>query len=627
MRKMPQLQNGAKQKKMTTTFMGYNHHEIIEDGEMYDMKNLSGDLYPLMAQRRKRVTASFAHGNVDDPLTGINGRDQLTFILGTDVYYNFTKVTGLTVSDDPSMCPKKIVNFGAYVCIWPDKKYFNTIQLTDCGNIDRLFSASGQNVGISLCRADGTDYDMTQITVSATEPSDPTNGKLWIDQSGDEDILRQYSSAYGDWIEVATTFLKISASGIGTGLNIYDAVTISGMEAQSTASDKVKAQVSDLNASKIVYAGGVNYIVVVGLLSATITALKSGTTVRVDRKVPDMDWIVESNNRLWGCRYGWVNGQVVNEIRASALGDFRNWERFLGNSQDSYTANVGTDGAFTGAVVQKSYPVFFKENCIHQVNGQMPSNFSISTTMCRGVQRGSGRSVVVVNETAYYKSRTDIMMFDGSMPVSVSAQLGDILYSDARAGAVGSKYYISMKDANENWTLFTYDTEKGVWYKEDDFHALGFGRVGDELYAVNEDNNTLVGMTGNVGEADPSNPMWDWEDDFDWEAVFGIQGAEYGRGQYGSKVRADTDGSRYMSRFDIRMWLGDNSKARLWIQYNDGEWQDKGEIPNNHRMRSFVLPVVPIRCDHLRFKLTGTGSFRVYSISRILEVGSDGGIY
>jgi hypothetical protein len=186
-----------------------------------------------------------------------------------------------------------------------------------------------------------------------------------------------------------------------------------------------------------------------------------------------------------------VNGQVVNEIHASALGSFRNWERYIGNSQDSYTANVGTDGPFTGAVTQKGYPVFFKENCIHQVYGGTPSSFQINTMVCRGIQEGSGRSAVVVNEQVYYKSRTDVMMFDGSLPVSVSEQLGGVMYYHARAGAIGNKYYISMEDANGNWTLFTYDTASRVWYKEDDFRALGFGRVADELFAINEEDNRL----------------------------------------------------------------------------------------------------------------------------------------
>lgn len=622
MRRMQQLQSGNGQQKMTTTFLGYNHREIIEDGEMYDMKNLSGDLYPMMAQRKKRASVSF--GN--DPLTGIDGRDQLTFILGTEVYYNYVKVDGLSVSDDPAMCPKQIVNMGACVCIFPDKVYFNTINSEDYGSIDRIYTAAGQNVSLSMCRVDGTDYDMSQITVSPTAPANPENGKYWMDTSGDEDVLRQYSTAYTDWVEVATTYVKIQASGIGTGLSIYDGITLSGLDLDQSASATDRAEVQALNGSKIVYDGGTNYIVVVGLLRKAYAALATGEQIHADRKVPDLDFIVESNNRLWGCRYGWLDGQIVNEIRVSALGDFRNWERFLGNSQDSYVAAVGTDGPWTGAVSLKGHPVFFKEDCIHLVSGSMPSNFQIGVTMCRGVQRGSGRSVVVVNEQAYYKSRTDVMMYDGGLPVSVSEQLGDILYSDARAGGLGAKYYISMKDAGGNWVLFTYETDKGMWYKEDSFHAMGFGRVGDELYAIDEDNNTLVGMTGNVAD-DPESPIWTHEGEISWEATFGIQGAEYGRGGYGSRVRMDTPGSRYMSRFDIRMYLAEGTTAKLWIQYNDdGVWQDKGEIRGS-RLGSFVLPVVPLRCDHLRFKITGQGSFRVYSICRIMEVGSDAGIY
>ena len=615
---MAQLTEGRKQTKMTTTFGGYNHNEIILDGEMYDMQNLSGDQYPLMTIRKKRAYTSFNVGGVDDPLTGIDGRDELTFIVGTDVYWNFTKVSGLTVSDAANMCPKKIVNFGAYVLIYPDKKYFNTVNLADYGTIDRLYSLQGQNVTLTMCRGDGTDYDMTQITVSATAPASPTNGQLWIDQSGDNDVLRQWTSSTEEWVEIATTFVKIGASGIGTGLNIYDGISVSGLEAVSTATQRVKDQVSALNGSKIVYFGGTDYIVVAGLISATQAALKTDATVRADRKVPDLQFIVESNNRLWGCRYGLVNGEVVNEIHASALGDFRNWERYLGNSQDSYTASVGTDGPWTGAVVQKGYPVFFKEGCIHQVYGTTPSSFQIQATVCRGIQNGSWRSAVVVNEKVYYKSRTDVMVFDGSLPQSISEALGDVLYSDARAGALGSKYYISMKDKGGNFTLFTYDTQSGVWYKEDSFKALGFGKVGDELFAIRETDNKLYSMHGTVGTA---------EDDFDWSATFGIQGMEYTSGNYGSRVRADTAGARYMSRFDIRMYLEEGTTAKLQIQYDDdGIWRDRGEITGK-RTKSFVLPVIPRRCDHLRFRMTGKGQMRVYSITRILEVGADGGDY
>ena len=609
--RLPEMQASQKSLQMTTTFQGYNRTDSLYDGQMYDMKNLSGDLYPQLSLRKKR---GYTEMPGSAKLTGINGRDQLTFIHGTNVYWALDPQPVLQVSDAENMNPKRIVNFGAYVCIWPDKKYFNTVNLSDAGDMERRFSIDGSGVSLTMCRGDATDYDMTSITVDDEPPASPTNGQLWIDQSGDLDVLRQYTASTDEWTEVPTTYVKISGSNIGKGLQEYDAIDISGIEALDGVDERVAAQVAALNGSFIVYKCGNDYIVIVGLISSTQLALKS-QTVKADLTIPDMDYVVESNNRLWGCKYGLVGGQVVNEIWCSALGSFRVWKRFLGNSQDSYVASVGSDGPFTAAVTQKSYPVFFKENVIHQVYGSAPSSFQINTTVCRGVQEGSGRSAVVVNEQVYYKSRTDIMMFDGSMPISVSEQLGGVLYKNARSGALGRKYYISMQDKANVWHLFTYDTEKAVWYREDNFHALGFGRVDDELYAIDEDSNKLVAMTGSMGEIEP---------DFEWMADFGLNGVRYAPGKSGY-VREDSAGARYLSRFNIRMYIEEGSSAELEIMYDsDGEWRKQGETIRGNRMGTKMIPVLPRRCDHLRFRLKGTGECRIYSITRVLEVGADG---
>ena len=499
MKKMPQLQPGAQSIQMTCAFRGYNHNEIIADGEMYDMQNMSGDHYPLLTLREKRgITSYDVEGQDPVPLTGIHGRDQLVHVRGTKVYYDLLEVPGLTVSADESMCPKQIVSFGAYVLIWPDKVYINTANLEDRGSMDHTWTGNGQSIGLTMCRGDGTNYDMTQITVSQTPPADPVNNQLWIDESSENDVLRQYNVGTAEWIEVATTFVKITATGIGTGLKEYDVVDVSGLAGVDGTDPRIAQQISDLNGSKIVYFAGDDYIVVAGLISQTQEAL-ADQTVTANMTVPDLDYVCESNNRLWGCKYGLVNGEVMNEIKASKLGDFRNWNCYMGISTDSYTASVGTDGPFTGAITQRGYPVFFKENCIHRVSGQTPSSFSVQTTIARGVQKGCWRSLKVVNENIYYKSRGDVMVYDGNMPESVSGQLGDILYSDARAGVLRNKYYISMKDKNGNFRLFNYDTKYNQWWKEDSTKALGFGTVDDELFFIDEVNNTLVTVRGSMG--------------------------------------------------------------------------------------------------------------------------------
>ena len=105
--------------------------------------------------------------------------------------------------------------------------------------------------------------------------------------------------------------------------------------------------------------------------------------------------------------------------------------------------------------------------------------------------------------------------------------------------------------------------------------------------------------------------MGEMEDDFTWEAEFGLFGTDWRE-------------KKYLSRFDLRMYLEEGGSARLEIQYDSsGVWEKMPEIRGRSR-RSFVIPVIPRRCDHLRFRLIGTGEMRLYSLSRILEVSTDG---
>lgn len=115
MNRMPQIQSGEQETRLTSVFRGYNHREIISDGEMYDTQNLSDEQQPLLTTRPRRGITSYDVPDTDPvPLTGIHGRDKLVHIRGTKVYYNFTEVEGITVSAAAAMCPKKIVSMGAY---------------------------------------------------------------------------------------------------------------------------------------------------------------------------------------------------------------------------------------------------------------------------------------------------------------------------------------------------------------------------------------------------------------------------------------------------------------------------------------------------------------------------------
>ena len=165
-------------------------------------------------------------------------------------------------------------------------------------------------------------------------------------------------------------------------------------------------------------------------------------------------------------------------------------------------------------------------------------------------------------------------------------------------------------DEDGDWNMFNYDTTHGNWWKEDNAHALGFGTAEDELFYVDEENNTLVAVRGSVGTA---------EDDFDWRAEFDL----YGVNSSGFNTMESVRNEKYVSLFKMRMNLAAGAYMQLWISYNGGDWEMMGERTGTG-LGTFILPVIPKRCDHLRFRLRGSGDMRVYSITRYVEVGSDG---
>ena len=151
----------------------------------------------------------------------------------------------------------------------------------------------------------------------------------------------------------------------------------------------------------------------------------------------------------------------MNELYCCVLGDFKNWEQYMGLSTDSWRASVGSDGVWTGAVGYLGTPLFFKENCIHRVSVSATGAHQVGETVCRGVQRGSAKSLVVVNETLYYKSRGDVCL-SGRLPAGVSAALGGESYGHAAAGALGERYYISMRDAQGKGESFCLRHRQGA---------------------------------------------------------------------------------------------------------------------------------------------------------------------
>lgn len=573
----PTLIVKQKSRQMLDSFLGYNHNLRIGDNEFYDMKNMTSDYYPVLAPRKKRGVYK-----TDVNATGLIAKDKLCYVDGTAFVIGENRIEmGLSNS------PKSLISMGAYVIIMPDRKYINTAKEEDRGDIDATYTTKGE-VTFTLCTLNGDAYAGAEP--SDVAPENPTDGKLWLDTSSEPHILKKYSTANAMWVSIATTYVQIKSTGIGKSFKKYDGVTISGIET---------AGIDHLNGSHALWGCDDDSIIIIGLIDKE-TVVNSHITI--SRKMPDMDFIVESNNRLWGCRYGEnEQGEIVNEIYASKLGDFKNWNCFMNLSTDSYRVSCGTDGHFTGAITHMGFPLFFKENCVHKVYGDYPSNFRLQNTACRGVQKGSHKSLAIVNETLFYKSRNAVCAYDGSLPVEMSSALGETLYTDAIACAHGNKYYISMKDVYGIYHLFVYDTAKGMWHKEDNIQIADIHSYMSEIYAIEKGKSRIITLLGSGTEIEEKIP---------WMVETGLIGMSM-------------PDMKYISKLLLRLSIQNKGDMKVSIQYDSiGEWEQIWNITEAN-LRSFLVPVRPRRCDHFRIRIEGNGDGKIYSITKTIEQGSD----
>ena len=581
--------------KTQDVFGGYDHNLRIGEESFYDMENMTSDHYPILSPRKGREI----YETVACP-QGLIAKDALCYVDGSAFVISGNRIE-MDLSQAVQDCPKQLVSMGAYVIILPDKKYINTADFSDRGSLEAWFTTQAP-VRFSMCDMDGADY--TPAYCQPEEPDAPENMAYWMDTASRPPALKQWSQSGALWIGVENTCVKIASPGIGKPFDRYDGIFLQGLtgpltEAESELEIADSSELAALEGTAVILEKGEDYLVISGILSVPRTIRNS---ITLSREMPAMDFVIERENRLWGCRYGLSrDGRVVNEIYASKLGDFKNWNCFMGLSTDSYAVSVGSDGPFTGAVTHSGYPLFWKENCVHKVFGDIPANFGIQTTLCRGVQRGCHRSLAIVNELLYYKARHAVCVYDGSLPMEISQALGDTAYAKAVGGSYANKYYIAMEDSGGKAHLFVYDTTRGLWHREDDFRALALCACENRLFGIEEGTGRILQLAG--------------PEEFGTERVrWMVQTGPLG---------LDLQGKKYICRLLLRMSMEQDAGVRAYIQYDSlSGWESVASI-RTQRLASVALPIRPRRCDHFRLRLEGDGQVRIHSMTSFLTQGSD----
>lgn len=569
----PKLTVSPQQRVTADRFLGLDRRAGSPMGSFQNMENLWAGGYPALETRPARGTVA----TLKEP-HGLTARDAPVWVDGRSLIFNGER-TGLVLTEGD----KQLVSMGAYLLIWPDKKYINTQELTEFGSLENRTVTTGE-VTVTLCRSGGEELGSYSIGEEA--PSAPSAGSLWMDTSDGEPLLKRYDGS--SWLEVENVCTKAAAVGIGRGFAAGDGVTVRGCETEGVDGLHVLQAVND------------DWIVL-PVMCRTVGS--QAAPVTVERTIPDMDFVVEQGNRLWGCKYGIVNGQPVNEIYASKLGDFRNWNSFAGLSTDSYAASRGSDGVFTGAAACLGGVIFFKEDCMERVYPSAAGAHQIVTLRCPGVKKGCGGSAALVDGTLFYAGINGVYAFDGSMPSCVSQPLGNVRYENAAAAGWNGQYWLAAQDDAGSRQLLVYDTAHGLWHRQDDADIMAFAVCGGALYGL-ERGGRLLELTGGGGTPEAT---------VRWMAETGELGLS-------------SPENKYLTRLELRVQPEKRTRLEAWVSYDGGrQWEKLGQvIGGDGQTRGYLLHLRPRRCRQLRLRLKGVGRCRVYSLTAVYEKGGDG---
>ena len=364
-----------------------------------------------------------------------------------------------------------------------------------------------------------------------------------------------------------TSSIQFPEAAVLTALKVGDAVTISGCTDIEANNHPDAILIREIKAHELVFYDG------------AFTAGNEALRISVRRSVPELSFLCEHDNRIWG-----VSGNI---IYASKLGDPTNFSVYDGLSTDSYTAAVGTTGDFTGCVSYGSNVLFFKEHCIHKLYGYKPSNYSMTTMHVPGVCAGSSRSIVVANETLFYHGTLGVYATTDGVPQLISSAFDTVRFTDAVAGYDGERYFINMA-RDGVCSTYTFDLARGVWMRENTGRVCAMTVLRGELLVAYPDK--IVRKSSILTE------------DTEWSATL-------------CPFYEQIHDKKGYSNISIRASLSRGSHMSVDISIDDGPFVHCA-TRRAEQDQILSIPIAPNRCDTFRVRLSGAGPCVVYSIER-----------
>lgn len=434
MKKLPKMKYTDSITRQTQVrFGGYNHTKHAKDGDIYDMKNITAEHYPLITPREKRDICTTTYSGT---LKSIGTSDKFYCIGDKTFYYDGTLVEMIGTV-------KQVADTGNYLFLLPEEQF-------------KKSNCYIKNTGKMM----GTGH-YASVSQEVNYFSNGTVVRYYIALENTKIITRMPFIYY---------FYEGSAVPIFFAIKLKDGRILRTIR---TMTDR-RAQVSDgwqTNLYEASFAEDESW----GCSNEEIEIIYATTSV------PFLNYVCGTDNRIWGCD--------DKNIYCSAFGKPMEWFYYEASSSGNVADNSWSiepfdgGGDFTGCTVYRGTPIFFKENMVYEIYGDNPSNFRLQTYKVPGVAKGSHKSLQVIKDVLYYLSPEGVMRYSGGIVDNLSTQFNQQL-EEGVGGNDGLRYYLSAK-ADGVYKLFVYDLERRIWTVEDSTQVLDFALYNRRLYMLN----------------------------------------------------------------------------------------------------------------------------------------------
>lgn len=532
------VKNNKKSKKCNA-FGGCNFTASCSEGEFSSSSNLSSRRYPALSPRQIKY---FLNRECSDFYI----YNDSIYMISLGVLYKNSKAILTLASSSSEKRAFSVV--GNYLCIMPDKQYYNISDKTS-GNLEAVFTG--------ICSfGDGTRFSVAAENNTITCTS--------------ADFSSYFKAGDG---------IKVTGSVDNDGYYI----------------------IREIDGSKLMFDENV------------FTEELNTSSVTISRDIPELEYSFECNNRLWGV--------YENAVYASALGDPFNFHVFDGISTDSFYKEIYSQGEFTGGIAYGNNPVFFKEDMIYRIFGDMPSGFYLEMREMPGVSYGCAMSLANVNGCLIYAGSDGIYSYDSSYPVKISRKLADLRPGRACAGSDGERYYISVSDfkgvyssltkmlaALDDKKTYVYNTSTKTWHTIENEYIIERIESGNYGSANEKPNVFALDLYGRIFtlndtlSGSPSTSFF--KDDYETVESEGVTG------------EWEFDGFARLNSAALTLGLPEGSTFDLDVSYDGADFISAGSITGegdgNRKKYRLNLPANRFSSCKLRFR--AKGDFTLYSV-------------